>query len=101
MQSGEDAITKLQKRADKMYKQKVSRESIEKLLDELFPYVKVGDDSIYSKQNETTSMLRETFLKDCMGSDNLANYRGTNWQVLNAIIDFDQHYFKKLIKHMI
>lgn len=98
MQSGEDAIYKLQKRADKMYKQKVSRESIEKLLDELFPYVKVDGDSLYNKQNETTNMIRETFLKDCMGADNLANYRGTNWQVLNAIIDFDQHYFKKVDK---
>ena len=98
MQSGEDAIWRLQKRADKMFKQKINRDNVEKLLDELFPYVKVEGDSLYNKQNETTSMIRETFLKDCMGADNLANYRGTNWQILNALVDFDQHYYKKVDK---
>ena len=53
----------------------------------------------YSKKlflNDKVSILRETFMNQCMEADNLQNYRGTKWQVFNALADFDSHYFNNL-----
>ena len=89
------AIDNLSINANKMVKKKVSRDHIEALLDELFPIIDVGEgESSHHKANETTEMIRETFLSNCMGADNLGNYRGTQYQVYNALTDFSQHYFK-------
>lgn len=79
--------------AEKLLKQKITREHVEKLLDELFPYIKSDGPSIHERANETTSMVRETFLSQCMGADNLSNYAGTQYQVFNALTDFTQHYY--------
>lgn len=98
--SVDSAISNLQTRCEKMALEHVSRESIEKLLDELFP--KTGDpndpDSLFSKANQRVDMMRETFLSQCMGADNLANFRGTNYQIFNALTDFTTHYFAKVDK---
>lgn len=94
----QDAITYLERIAKKLYNQKISRDGIDKLLDELFPLVKTEYPGAFSKQNEKTEMLRETFIKDCLGADNLANVRGTNWQIYNAVTDFDTHYYSKVDK---
>ena len=95
---GKDAITYLERRAKKLYNQKVTRESIDILLDELFPLVKLEYPGAVSKQNEKMEMMRETFVKDCLGADNLGNVRGTNWQIYNAVTDFDTHYYSKVDK---
>lgn len=84
----------LQKQSDELLKRKVTKEDVEKILDELFPYIKAEGESTHNKANERTAMQRETFLTRCMGADNLANYRGTHYQVFNALTDFTQHYFK-------
>ena len=93
-----EAIQCLQKRAEKMVSAKIDRSYVETVLDELFPYVSALDSDTYSRANETTSMIRETFLTQCMGADNLANYRGTAYQVFNALTDFETHYFKQVDK---
>lgn len=95
---GEDAMVYLQGKANKLYKQKISDSGFEKLMDELFPFVKVEGESTYSKQNERTAMIRDTFIQKCMGADNLSNYSGTHWQVYNALTDFDTHYYTKVDK---
>lgn len=79
--------------AEKTLKQKLTREHVEKILDELFPYLKSEGESAHKRANETTSMVRETFLTKCMGADDLANYAGTQFQVMNALADFTQHYY--------
>lgn len=84
----------LNKSAEWMLNNKVSKEMIEKLLDELFPYIQVDNDSSHAKANEAISELRDTFVSNCLGADNLANFRGTQYQVFNALTDFDGHYFK-------
>lgn len=98
--SVDTAITNLTKRCEKMATEHISRESIDKLLDELFPMT--GDpnnpESLFSKSNQKIQMMRETFVSDCMGADNLANYRGTTYQVFNALTDFTGHYFSKVDK---
>lgn len=81
------------KAADKMVNQKITKEHVERILDELFPYIKADTGSTHDRANETTSMVRETFLTKCMDADNLQNYKGTQFQVFNALTDFTQHYF--------
>lgn len=91
-----DAILNMQKRAEEMYSKKIDRRYVDKLLDELFPYPKVDDDTVlHSKAMESVEILRDTFITQCMDADNLDNYRGTQWQVYNALTDFTQHYYKK------
>lgn len=98
--SGADtAIKKLNKRAEKLATQKISRDYVDSVLDELFPYViSKGEESLHTKANEKMEIMRETFVSECMGADNLGNYRGTKWQVFNAVTDFSQHYFKSVDK---
>lgn len=94
------AMTDLSKKCEKMAMQKISRDGIETILDELFP--RVGNpedpDSLFSKANQRIEMLRSTFVTDCMGADNLGNYRGTAYQVFNALTDFTGHYFQSADK---
>lgn len=96
--SAGDSVRNLQKRAEKMVAAKVDREYVEKVLDQLFPYATIGSDIEYSKANEAVSMMRETFLTECMGADNLGNYRGTVYQIFNALTDYTQHYYKSVDK---
>lgn len=97
--SVDNALTSLQKRAEDMYSKKISKEYVNTLLDELFPYSNPDNpESMFSKQNEAISQLRAMFVNQCMGADNLANYRGTQWQCLNAVLDWDQHAFKNMDK---
>ena len=95
IESAGRCIMQLDNRANEMLKQKVSKQYVETLLDELFPFVGDGsDESIHSRANEMTSMIRSTFIEKCMGAEDLANYRGTQYQIYNALTDFSQHYFK-------
>lgn len=93
-----DAILNLQKKAEKMVAKKIDKVYVDKMLDILFPYQLVDGVPMPTKANEQTSMTREMFLSECMGADNLGNYRGTQWQVFNALSDFDTHYFKSAEK---
>lgn len=101
LKSVDDALERLQKRAEELVNKKIDRNYVEKLLDEMFPYVAIPEDTVsetHIRANEAISMTRETFLTQCMNADNLANYKGTQWQVFNALTDFSGHYFKSLDK---
>lgn len=90
--------TNLSKNAETMATTHINRDHVEAVLDELFPMmVSQGDDSLHTKANETQEMVRETFM-ECMAKDNLGNFRGTQYQVFNALTDFSAHYFKKVEK---
>lgn len=94
-----DAFANLQEKAEDMYKKKVDRNYIDRLLDELFPYTKVEDDSVlHSKANEKVELIRDTFITQCLDADNLANYRGSQYQVYMALTDFHQHYVSNIDK---
>lgn len=94
IESAGTCIAQLDNQANKMLKQKISKQYVETLLDELFPFVGDGsDESIHSKANERISMMRSTFVEKCMGASDLQNYAGTQYQVYNALTDFTQHYF--------
>lgn len=93
----ENSIKQLQGKAEKMATEKVSREGVEKLLDLLFPMLPADSlDNMRSKQNETAEIMRMTFINDCMNADNLQNYRGTQFQLFQAVTDFSQHFYKKV-----
>lgn len=96
MGSIERSKMQLNKFADNMLKMKIDQSGIDTLMDELFPYMPEGEGitSQHIKANERTTIIRETFLKDCLGADNLANYKGTSYAVFNALTDYTQHYFK-------
>lgn len=93
------SIEMLNKRANKLATQKVSASHVEAVLDELFPYVSSsGDESLHQAANLKVEMTRETFMNQCMEADNLGNFRGTKWQVANALMDFTQHYHRNVNK---
>lgn len=94
LKAAERSKKALSDKAEVLLKRKVTKEDVEKILDELFPYIKAEGESTHDRANERTAMIRETFLTKCMGADNLQNYRGTHYQVFNALTDFTQHYFK-------
>lgn len=95
LQSVGDAIINLQKRAEDLVMKKTSEVYTEKVMDELFPFIKVDGESIYNKTNENIEIMRETFKNECLDADNLNNYRGTQWQWINALADYTQHWYKK------
>lgn len=95
--TAEDAVRQLNKRAEAMVDAKIDKAYVDALLDKLFPY---PDDvaNLNPATAEKISLIRTQFVDDCLGADNLANYRGTQWQVFNACVDFDTHYFKSASK---
>ena len=92
--SAKNAINIANRAANKLLSQKITRDDIETVLDKLFPLSKDNTGEILdNKSNEKVYLLRDTFVTECMKADNLANYRGTAYQVYQAAIDFNQHYF--------
>lgn len=89
-----DSIDAIKKRAEEMLGKKIDKVYVERLLDMLFPYQTMQGEPVVSLANERMSMLRSQFLSDCMDADNLQNYKGTQWQVFNAVTDWNDHYFK-------
>lgn len=98
IESVDSAITALQTRAEYMVGQKIDKKYVDKLMDVLFPFHVVDGERLLNPANERIAMTRDTFISNCMGADNLGNYRGTQWQVFNALTDFTQHYHKSANK---
>lgn len=98
MEAMENSQQNLRDKCETLYKHKISREDVEKILDELFPYIQSEGNISHERANLNTSIMRETFLTQCMGADNLGNYRGTALQVFNALTDFTQHYYRDASK---
>lgn len=92
--SYEDTQQVLKQTAEDMVSKKVSQEDVDILLDELFPLVQADAESLHKKANERTMELRDTFINQCINADNLQNFKGTQYQIFNAVTDWDLHYFK-------
>lgn len=93
-----DSLACLEASAKKLYDTKLNTETVGKILDEMYPYMSVDNNSIHAKQNENIEIIRSTFMDSCMEADNLGNFRGTGLQVFHALTDFTQHYFKNVDK---
>lgn len=98
LESVGSAIINLQDTAEEMVKQKIDRDYVERTLDLLFPYNMIGGVPEVSNANERIAATRNLFLTQCMDADNLQNYKNTRWQVLMAVTDFEQHFFKDTSK---
>lgn len=99
MNAYERTVRSIQKSADEMVNMQVSRVGIQKILDELFPYVEETEEGTtnHDRANQAVEMQREAFV-GCLAADNLANYQGTMWQVFNALTDYTTHYFRNADK---
>lgn len=93
-----NSITYLTDKAETLYGKKVDSKYLDTVMDVLFPYQMVDGYPADSKANESMSLCRETFINDYMGADDLGNYRGTQYQIMQACIDWDEHAFKKADK---
>lgn len=89
-------IVDLNKQAETLVAEKVSETTVVNLLDFIFPFEVVDGHVLPTKANDKVAMVRETFMNQCMDADNLQNYKGTKWQIFNALTDFDSHYFTSL-----
>lgn len=85
-------VKNLKAKAEKWATIKVSRDDIDTIMDELFPYPDPEDE--YSEKNTAMQIQRDTFV-ECMNADNLNNFKGSVYQVFNALTDYEGHYFKK------
>lgn len=88
------AISALQTTAENMVSKKIDAKYVNKMLDLLFPFQLADGTPIPSKANDAVAAIRQIFLDKCMGADNIANYRGTQYQCFMALTDFTQHYHK-------
>jgi len=66
---------------------KVSKENVQKLMDKLFP---IPDDGLTRKQIANMEYLRNGY-NVAMNADDLGNYRGTAFQLVQASADFGMH----------
>lgn len=90
--------SRLNKQAESMLKEKVSKDYVDTVMDNLFPFDVIdGDIDFSSKKNENVMLTRDTF-RECLEVDNLANYRHTKYAIYNALADFTQHYYKNIDK---
>ena len=87
----------LSAKAENLVANKLSENYVDNLLDELFPIVETSssEDDKYEKANATQEMMRETFVNNCINAVNLIDFKGTEWGLLQAMLDYTQHYFKK------
>lgn len=92
------AVEHLQTKAQQLYAKKVDDKYINNVLDLMFPYQLIDGKPVASTANERVDMVRATFKDNCLNVDNLQNYKGTQFQVFQALADFSQHYFKNTDK---
>lgn len=75
------------KQAEKLATKKVSVEQARKILDAMFPLP--NEDISKTKLNHMVQ-LRENFIK-CYNADDIADYKGTAWGMVNAFSDMIYH----------
>lgn len=101
LNSVQTCIAKLKTKSEDLVSKKINDDYMNRLMDMLFPF-KVIDGKLDMtesgmKANEKVENVRNSF-RQCLDADNLGNYRGTQWQIFNALTDFTQHSYTKLDK---
>lgn len=88
-------INAIKKSSEKLANTKISKEGIQKILDDLFPYIEETSEGTtnHDRANAFVNSQREAFLT-CLSADNLQNFNGTAYQVYNALTDFTTHYYR-------
>ena len=75
------------KQAEKLAIKKVSVEQVRKILDAMFP---LPDEDISKTKLSHMVQLRENFI-NCYNADDIADYKGTAWGMINAFSDMVYH----------
>ena len=75
------------KQAEKLATKKVSVEQARKILDSMFP---LPNEDISKTKLSHMVQLRENFMK-CYNADDIADYKGTAWGMVNAFSDMVYH----------
>lgn len=78
-------ITEFQKYAEKLATIKVTKSQVNQFIESMFPCKSEAQVSI-----ERNNVLKADFLK-CYRADDLANFNGTAWGLLNAWQDYETH----------
>ena len=93
------AVNKMKNAAENMSKIKITQAGIEKLMDELFPYIKEteAETTNHDRANHAIAIQRESFLT-CLNADNISNYKNTMYGVFNALTDYSQHMHRNADK---
>lgn len=91
----ERSVRAIRKTAEDLVEIKVDRRTIDKILDELFPFIPETEEGStnHDRANNTVQLQREAFV-NCLNADNLTNFTGTAYQVFNALTDYATHYFR-------
>ena len=92
-------VDSMRNTAEHMVDVKVSRDGINRILDELFPYIEESSEGTtnHDRANATVEAQREAFTH-CLNADNLSNFQGTMYQVFNALTDYTTHYYRNAEK---
>ena len=92
-------IQYLSDRSQYLYSIKTDDARMDTIMDTLFPYSVSDSLDILteSKENEKVDIERSYF-KECLDAVDLNNYRGTALQVFQAILDWNQHYYRRADK---
>lgn len=74
---------------------KINVNGIEKVVEDLFPYREdIKSEKAMQKANAKIEEQRELF-RTCLNKDDVDNFKGTAYQVFNALTDLVQHYYSK------
>lgn len=93
-----NSLDVLRIKSERYEKFKYNSDHLDKIMDEMFPIIESADDTSHDRQNEQMEIARWTFQQECIERDDLQNYDGSGYQIMNAILDFSQHYFKNVDK---
>lgn len=93
MSSIDDAFLWCEIKLKKLYNKKIELEDVDKVMDELFPYVSASNgEPLDTKANEKVDELRSTF-QECIDSDDNDEYRQTALYLYLGMLDYTQHYW--------
>lgn len=81
------AMEALKSDADILVKKKLSDLQIAAIINNLFPEVK---DDMSNRQKENIMTMKKKFI-NCYNMDDLQNFKGTGWGVVNAAADYAAH----------
>ena len=81
------AMDALKNDADILVKKKLSDLQIAAIINDLFPEVK---DEMSNRQKENIMTMKKKFI-NCYNMDDLQNFKGTGWGVVNAAADYAAH----------
>lgn len=86
-----DGIQAFQKYAESLLKMRVGQAEFTKILDKFFPINTSFEPNKVSTRQENKNLIIRAELAKAMGEEDLANFNGTAYQILQAFCDVETH----------